>query len=100
MSQRVGLARAIYNNPKLIVLDEPNSNLDDQGERDLLAALRRMKELGSTIVIITHRTSILSLVDKLLVMKGGIADSFGERDAVIKSLNNENSNVTRLQKNP
>ncbi len=98
--QRVGLARAIYNNPKLIVLDEPNSNLDDQGERDLLAALRRMKELGSTIVLITHRTSILSLVDKLLVMKGGIADSFGERDAVIKSLNNENSNVTRLQKNP
>ncbi len=98
--QRVGLARALYDNPKLIVLDEPNSNLDEQGERDLLSALRRMKELGSTIILITHKTSILSLVDKLLVLKGGIAERFGERDAVIKSLNNEKSNVTRLQKNP
>ena len=97
--QRVGLARALYGNPRLIVLDEPNSNLDDQGERDLLAALRRVKELGSTTVIITHRTSILTLVDKLLVMKGGLADRFGERDAVIESLKKETSNVTQLQKN-
>jgi ATP-binding cassette subfamily C protein EexD len=98
--QRVGLARALYDNPKLIILDEPNSNLDDQGERDLLAALRRMKELGSTILIVSHRTSILSLVDKLLVMKGGAADRFGDRDAVIQSLNNENSKVTPLKKTP
>ena len=98
--QRVGLARALYDNPRLIVLDEPNSNLDDQGERDLLTALRHMKELGSTIIIITHRTSILSLVDKLMVMKGGTAERFGERDAVIESLNKGNSNVTRLQKSP
>ncbi len=98
--QRVGFARAIYGNPKLIVLDEPNSNLDDQGERDLLTALRKMKELGSTTIIITHRTSVLSLVDKLLVIKGGLVDRFGDRDSVLKSLSNENSNVTRLQKSP
>ncbi len=97
--QRVGLARALYDSPKLIVLDEPNSNLDDQGERDLLTALRRMKESGSTIIIITHRTSILALVDKLLVMKGGKPDRFGERDAVIESLKKETANVTQLQKN-
>jgi ATP-binding cassette subfamily C protein EexD len=98
--QRVGFARAIYGNPKLIVLDEPNSNLDDQGERDLLTALRKMKQLGSTTIIITHRTSVLSLVDKLLVIKGGLVDRFGDRDSVLKSLSNENSNVTQLQKNP
>ena len=98
--QRVGLARALYNNPRLIVLDEPNSNLDDQGERDLLTALRKMKELGSTIIIITHRTSVLSLVDKLLVMRDGLVAKFGGRDEVIKSLSDENSNVTRLQNAP
>jgi ATP-binding cassette subfamily C protein EexD len=96
--QRVGLARAIYDNPKLILLDEPNSNLDEQGERDLLLALRRMKELGSTTLIVTHRTSILSLVDKLLVVKNGLAVRFGDRDSVLKELTAENSKVTQLQK--
>ena len=98
--QRVGLARAIYNKPKLIVLDDPNSNLDDIGERDLLTTLREMKESGSTIIIITHKTSILTLADKVLVMDDGLASRFGERDAVIKSLNAEHSNVTQLQKKP
>ena len=96
--QRVGLARAIYDNPKLIVLDEPNSNLDDQGERDLLLALRRVKELGCTTLIVTHRTSILSLVDKLLVMKDGLAVRFGDRDSVLKEVSAESSKVTQLQK--
>jgi ATP-binding cassette subfamily C protein EexD len=96
--QRVGLARAIYDNPKLILLDEPNSNLDEQGERELLFALRRMKELGSTTIVITHRTSILSLVDKLLVMKNGLAARFGDRDSILKELSAETSKVTQLQK--
>jgi ATP-binding cassette subfamily C protein EexD len=96
--QRVGLARAIYDNPKLIILDEPNSNLDEQGERHLLLVLRRMRELGSTTIIITHKTSMLSLVDKLLVMKEGIVDMFGDRDSVLKALSKKNSNVTQLQK--
>lgn len=96
--QRVGLARAIYDNPKLILLDEPNSNLDEQGERDLLLALRRMKELGSTILIITHRTSILSLVDKLVVMKNGLAVQFGDRDSVLRDMRAESAKVTQIQK--
>ena len=96
--QRVGLARAIYDNPRLILLDEPNSNLDEQGERDLLLALRQMKELGSTTLVVTHRTSILSLVDKLLLMKNGMAVRFGDRDSVLREISAESSKVTQLQK--
>ena len=68
--QRVGLARAVYDRPKLILLDEPNSNLDEQGEKDLHSAIKRLKKEGCTVIIITHKTSILSLTDKLLVLKG------------------------------
>ena len=77
-------------------MDEPNSNLDDQGERDLLSALRKMKESGSTIIVITHRTSILSIVDKLLLMKEGTIANFGTRDSVLKDINPNNSKVTKL----
>lgn len=84
--QRIGLARAIYNKPKLIVLDEPNSNLDDQGEKELVAALLRIKSEGSTIIVITHRAMVLQCVDKLLVLKDGTAVSFGPRDQVLASL--------------
>lgn len=84
--QRIGLARAVYGNPKLIVLDEPNSNLDDQGERELVAALQRVKEHGSTVIVITHRTMVLMSVDKVLVMKDGAAVSFGPREQVLANL--------------
>ncbi len=95
--QRVGLARAIYGQPKLIILDEPNSNLDDQGERDLLTALRRIKESGRTVIVITHRTSILSMVDKLLLMKDGAVVNFGERDEVLKAVSTSNPKISQLQ---
>ena len=95
--QRVALARAIYNLPKLIILDEPNSNLDDQGERDLLSALQKMKQAGSTVIVITHRTSILSLVDKLLLMRDGLATNFGQRDDVLKAIAESNNKVATLQ---
>jgi ATP-binding cassette subfamily C protein EexD len=84
--QRIGLARAIYGSPKYLVLDEPNSNLDDQGERELVEAIRRIKAEGATVIIITHRTMVLQCVDKILVMRDGAASHFGLRDQVLAAL--------------
>lgn len=84
--QRVGLARAIYNSPRLLVLDEPNSSLDEKGESILLEMLFKLKERGTTIVVITHRTSILPAVDKILVLADGRTKLFGERDRVVAAL--------------
>ncbi len=84
--QRIGLARAVFGCPSLIILDEPNSNLDDEGEKELVEALRRIKAEGSTIIVITHRTMVLQSVDKILVMKEGAAVSFGPKDQVLASL--------------
>jgi ATP-binding cassette subfamily C exporter for protease/lipase len=69
--QRVGLARAIYGNPRLVVLDEPNSSLDDAGDRALLQAVLTMKERGTTLVLISHRPQIMAAMDKILVMEAG-----------------------------
>ena len=84
--QRIGLARAVYGSPKLLVLDEPNSNLDDQGEKELVEALNRIKQMGCTVIVITHRTMVLQCVDKILVMKAGQAAAFGPKDQVLDSL--------------
>jgi ATP-binding cassette subfamily C protein EexD len=84
--QRIGLARAIYGNPKLLVLDEPNSNLDDQGEKELVVAIQRIRESGCTVIVISHRTLVLTIVDKVLVLKDGVAVSFGTRDQVLGQL--------------
>ena len=84
--QRIGLARAVYGNPKLMVLDEPNSNLDDQGEKELVEAISRIKQMGCTVILITHRTMVLQCVDKILVMKAGQAAAFGPKDQVLASL--------------
>jgi len=84
--QRIGLARAVYGSPRFMVLDEPNSNLDDQGEKELVEALNRVKASGCTVVVITHRTMVLKCVDKILVMKEGAAVAFGPKDEVLASL--------------
>ena len=84
--QRVGLARAFYGNPAFIVLDEPNSSLDEQGDADLASAITQLKAKGSTFVVMTHRTSVLSVADKMLVLRDGQLQMFGPRDEVLKAL--------------
>lgn len=81
--QRVGLARALYGDPKLLVLDEPNSNLDIKGEDALVETLTRLRELGTTVFLIAHRVNILQHVDKVLAMQNGVVQRFAERDKVI-----------------
>jgi len=88
--QRVGLARAIYGTPRLILLDEPNSNLDEVGERALAGAIAQLKATGSTIFVITHRTSILTQLDRLLVMANGGITMYGPRDQVMEELSKQN----------
>ena len=84
--QRIGLARAFYGDPKLIVLDEPNSNLDNFGEAALSEALVRIKERNITAVVISHRTSVLSVADKILVLRDGSVAMFGSRDEVLAKM--------------
>jgi len=84
--QRVGLARAFYGNPAFIVLDEPNSSLDEQGDADLASAITQLKAKGCTFIVMTHRTSVLSVADKMLVLRDGQLQMFGPRDDVLKAL--------------
>lgn len=84
--QRVGLARAIYGNPRLLVLDEPNSSLDEAGEHALIQALLALKAQGTTILVITHRTSVLAAVDLMLLLVEGQVQAYGPRDEVLAAL--------------
>lgn len=85
--QRVGLARALFGYPKLVVLDEPNSNLDDAGQAALANALRGMQARGSTIVVITHSTAILSVTTHLALMNQGQLSLFGPTAEVMQKIN-------------
>ena len=84
--QRVGLARAIYGDPVFVVLDEPNSSLDEEGDAALAGAIRMMKSRGTTFVVMTHRTSVLAVADKMLVLRDGQTQAFGPRDDVLAAL--------------
>jgi ATP-binding cassette subfamily C exporter for protease/lipase len=84
--QRVGLARAIYGNPTFVVLDEPNSSLDEQGDAALASTIAQLKSRGTTFVVMTHRTSVLGVADKMLLLKDGQTQMFGPRDEVLKAL--------------
>ena len=93
--QRIGLARAIYNMPCLVVLDEPNANLDAEGEAALRVTLKRLKELKRTVIIISHKRSTLSDMDKLLVLDGGRVKIFGPRTEVLRQLAAQQAEVNK-----
>ena len=84
--QRLGLARAMYGNPALVVLDEPNANLDDAGEHSLLQAVVDLKNAGKTVIVITHRPSVLGAADLMVVMQSGKIIHCGLRDEVLMAL--------------
>jgi len=98
--QRIGLARALYGDPALIILDEPNSNLDREGEDALIAALGAVKAAGTTIILIAHRPNIMDKVDKILVLSRGQQDLFGSRDHVFNELAARIRPVTQIPASP
>ena len=89
--QRVGLARAIYGDPVFVVLDEPNSSLDEAGDAALASAITELKARGTTFVVMTHRTSVLAVADKMLLLRDGQQQAFGARDEVIAAINKANA---------
>ncbi|MBL8702141.1 MAG: type I secretion system permease/ATPase [Alphaproteobacteria bacterium] len=97
--QRIALARAIYGRPRFLVLDEPNSNLDREGEEALAGAIGRLKAEGCAIVIVTHRQNLLVAVDKLVVLRDGVVMLAGERAAVLERLQ-KSDGPRRIQDDP
>ncbi|MQU54729.1 type I secretion system permease/ATPase [Pseudomonas sp. FSL R10-1339] len=95
--QRIGLARALYGSPRLIILDEPNSNLDEVGDRALIAALHRIRLSGATLFVITHRTNIVSQLDRLMVMSNGGLSLFGPRELVLTEFNAQQAPKQTMQ---
>jgi ATP-binding cassette, subfamily C, bacterial exporter for protease/lipase len=96
--QRIGLARAMYDDPSLLVLDEPNSNLDEAGEQALVAAMVDFRTRGKTVVLITHRTSAIGVTNKLLLLQGGVAHMFGPTAEVLTELTTAAQRPAQLAK--
>ena len=84
--QRIGLARAVFDEPVILVLDEPNSNLDNEGSMALNATIRAMKAEGKSVLIMAHRPAAIQECDKLLVLEGGAKRAFGPKDDVLKEV--------------
>lgn len=97
--QRIALARALYKNPKVLVLDEPNSNLDGEGELALMRALETMRSKGSTIIVIAHRPSLLKIVDKIVVLNQGQIQFSGPRDEILSKINQLSSQQIKQSSN-
>jgi len=101
--QLVGLARALYGDPFLVVLDEPNSNLDVDGDAALAGAIMAVRQRGGIVIVVAHRPSALVNIDQVLVMSNGMVHSFGSRDDVLANVirpfpNPERPTVVPLQK--
>ena len=94
--QRVALARALYGDPRLIVLDEPNSSLDQDGEKALAEAILQAKAAGRTVIVISHRMSLLSIVDRVLVLVDGAVAAFDRPDIVLPGVKGP-ANVSPLR---
>ncbi len=84
--QRIGLARALYGQPAFVVLDEPNSNLDAEGEMAVIKAITAMKKNGTSVVVIAHRPSAIKVVDKIVFIKEGVQVAFGPRDEILSKI--------------
>jgi ATP-binding cassette, subfamily C, bacterial len=84
--QRIALARCLYRSPSFLVLDEPNANLDSAGEEALLWAIHRLKAAGTTVVVITHKLNILSVADKIVILRDGTVQAFGNKEEVLSGL--------------
>ncbi|MFG1404397.1 type I secretion system permease/ATPase [Xanthobacter sediminis] len=93
--QRIALARALFGNPFLVVLDEPNSNLDVEGDKALSQAIAGVKARGGIVLVVAHRNSVMAQIDVLLMMENGLARAFGPRDAVLKSLQRPSTRPAR-----
>ena len=94
--QRIALARAIYADPVIVVLDEPNSNLDTNGDEALIRAIKGMRERGQCVIVVAHRRSILAAVDYLLVLDAGAQRAFGPRDKVLAELTGKNREKQKI----
>jgi ATP-binding cassette subfamily C exporter for protease/lipase len=95
--QRLGLARAMYGDPSVIVLDEPNSNLDDVGEQALVQAVSELRQRGKTIILVTHRTSAVGVTNKLLLLRDGVAEMFGPTKQVLAALQDAGQKQAQAQ---
>ena len=84
--QRIALARALYGDPRLVILDEPNANLDEEGDAALAAALAGLKSRGVTVILVGHRQSIMKQLDKLAVLNKGVFESFGPSAIILARL--------------
>ncbi len=98
--QRIGLARALYGNPPVIVLDEPNSNLDAEGEAAVVHAVKTARDGGSTVIIIAHRPSALSVLDRIMVLKEGQMAALGPKDEILKDIIKQPVPIRPDQKRP
>ena len=96
--QRVAFARAIYDNPVFVVLDEPNSNLDDQGEKALVGAINTLRERGTTVVLVTHRPNILQVTNKLALVNKGTLELYGDTKEVLAKLAAKANEAAALNK--